>query len=320
MNRTEIAKARQSIAPRLLRTPVLEMTSDRWQQTLPEGASGRIKLELFQQSGSFKARGAFLGLERLSPAQRAAGVAAASGGNHAMAVAWAAAACGVSARIAVPETADPLRITACREMGAEVTLCADIRAAFATMEGWVARDGRVMMHPFEGAHMSLGAATCGAEFLEQCPDLEVLVVPVGGGGLISGMAAAAKLAKPGITVFGVEPEGANSLQRSLAQGAPVTLERIDTIADSLASPLAMPYSFGLAQRHVDEVVTVTDAELRAGMRRYQEVLRLTAEPACAAALAAMSGPLKDRLRGRTVGIIACGSNISLPRYQALLEG
>lgn len=314
----DIATARRALKGVLVETPTLRMTSDRWGGILPEVASGTIKLELFQQAGSFKARGAYLGISGLSEAQKANGVVAASGGNHALAVAWAAQKLGVSAKITIPKTADPVRIEGCRASGAEVILCKDIVEAFAVMEKSAEAEGRVMMHPFEGAHMTLGSATCGAEFVAAHPEIDLFVIPVGGGGLISGMAAAIKQAKPDATVIGVEPVGADSMYRSFEAGAPVRLETLATIADSLASPLAMPYSFGVAHRYVDEIVRVEDDALRAGMRQYQDIVKLTAEPACAAALAALCGPLRERAAGRHVGIIACGSNIGLERYQSLL--
>jgi threonine dehydratase len=300
-------------------TPTLDLKSDRWRDILPEISSGAIKLELFQQAGSFKARGAYLGIAGLSDTQREIGVIAASGGNHALAVAWAAQKEGVSARIAIPKAADFIRIEGCRSMGAEVILCEDIVDAFAVMERSAADEGRKMMHPFEGEHMTLGSATCGAEFVAAHPEIDVFIIPVGGGGMISGMAAAIKLANPDATVIGVEPFGADSMFRSFEAGAPVRLENIDTIADSLASPLAMPYSFGITHRYADQIVRVTDAELRGAMRTYQEVLKITAEPACAASLAALIGPLKDMAAGRKVGLIACGSNISMARYEMLLR-
>lgn len=320
LNKADISEARAAIKGTLIETPTLPMQSGRWKAILPDLASGTIKLELFQQAGSFKARGAYLGVSGLTEAEKANGVVAASGGNHAIAVAWAAQKLGVSAKITIPKAADPLRIEGCQASGAEVVLCEDIVEAFAVMEDSAAREGRVMMHPFEGRHMTLGSATCGAEFVAAHPEIDLFVVPVGGGGLISGMAAAIKLAKPDATVIGVEPFGADSMYRSFATGAPVRLETISTIADSLASPLAMPYSFEVAQRYVDEIVRVEDDALLTAMRSYQDILRLTAEPACAAALAALCGPLRKRAEGRHVGIIACGSNISLSRYHALLDG
>ena len=316
----EIRIAAESLAADTIRTPVLSLTSDRWHGILPEAASITVKLELFQQAGSFKARGVLLGIRKLDAVQRRVGVVAASGGNHALAVSWAAQAAGVSARIAMPATVDPLRIEGCRAMGAEVTLCDDMPAAFAEMDRVVAQEGRAILHPFDGAHMTLGAAVCGAEYLDQATQIDTLVVPVGGGGLIGGMGAALKGIKPDAQVIGVEPVGADSMTRSLAAGHPVALDRIATIADSLSAPRAMPYSFEVARHVVDRMVHVTDDQMRAGMGHYMDVLRIMAEPACAASLAAICGPLRDDLAGRHVGIIACGSNVSVARWQAVMAG
>ncbi|WP_322892688.1 MULTISPECIES: threonine ammonia-lyase [unclassified Yoonia] len=302
----------------VIATPVLPLTSARWDGVLPDCASATLKLELFQQAGSFKARGAYLGIMGLDSAERAAGVVAASGGNHALAVAWAAQAAGVAALICMPRAVDPARIAGCEALGAEVALYDDMAAAFAAMND-AADKGRTLMHPFEAAHMVLGATSCGLEYLAQAPDVETFIVPIGGGGLISGMACAIKQARPDAQVIGVEPFGADSMFRSLGKGAPVTLDRVATIADSLGAPLALPYTFGIVQHYVDRIVRIDDAEMLRAMEMYQSILRITAEPACAASLAAMLGPLKDDLTDRHVGIIACGSNISLTRYAALMS-
>ena len=315
----KINDAQAAISGTLIETPTLTLNSDRWRAVLPSIAGGAVKLELFQQAGSFKSRGAYLGISKLSTENRAKGVVAASGGNHAMAVAWAAQKLGVSAKIAIPKAADQIRIDGCRSTGAEVILCEDIVEAFAVMEEISSREGAVMMHPFEGEHMTLGSATCGAEFATAHPEIDMFIIPVGGGGMISGMSAAIKLARPSATVIGVEPFGADSMFRSFVAEAPVRLDKITTIADSLASPMAMPYSFGVTHHYADEIVRVEDDELRQAMRTYQNILKITAEPACAASLAALTGPLKERATGRHVGIIACGSNISMARYLNLLE-
>ncbi len=314
----EISAAQDVLSNIIVDTPTLPLSSNRWQNVLPDIKGGAIKLELFQQVGSFKARGAYLGIEGLSDEARKAGVVAASGGNHALAVAWAAQKAGVSAKIAIPKAADPVRIKGCRDMGADVVLCDDIAHAFETMEQYVTQDGLTMLHPFEGRHMTVGAATCGAEFIAKHPDLEFVIVPVGGGGLISGIAAAVKLAKPETKVIGVEPFGADTMYRSFEQEEPVSINKVETIADSLGSPTTMPFSYSVAKSHVDEIVRVEDEELRNGMRIYQDVLGLLVEPACAASLAGAIGPLKNVIEGQNVGLIACGSNISLSRYQELL--
>ena len=301
----------------LIETPVLPLKSARWDGLLPQGATVTVKLELFQQAGSFKARGALLGIRHLEAGQRAAGVVAASGGNHALGVSWAAKAAGVDALIAMPKATDPARIAGCEALGATVTLHNDMAAAFAAMNE-AAAAGRVLMHPFEADHMILGSATCGYEYATQTPQIDTYVIPIGGGGMISGMACAIKQMNPAATVIGVEPYGADSMSQSFAAGEAVRIEKVATIADSLGAPLAMPLTFGVARTYVDRIVKIEDREMLTAMDVYQQNLRITAEPACAASLAAILGPLKDDLAGRQVGIIACGSNISLERYGALM--
>ncbi|SFS07233.1 threonine ammonia-lyase [Yoonia litorea] len=314
----QIESARREIAAHVIETPILPLSSARWNGILPDCASMSLKLELFQQAGSFKARGAYLGISRLSDADRAAGVVAASGGNHALAVSWAAQAAGVDALICMPKATDPARIAGCEALGATVTLHDDMAGAFGAMNK-AADAGRALMHPFEAEHMILGAATCGAEYAEQAADIDTFVVPIGGGGLVSGMACAIKQLRPDAQVIGVEPFGADSMSASFAAGEPVAIEKVDTIADSLGAPLAMPLSYAVARAHVDRIVLISDQEMLRAMDIYQNVLRITAEPACAASLAAVLGPLKDELKGRHVGLIACGSNISLTRYSALMS-
>ena len=313
----EINHAAAALKGRVIETPVLPLASARWNGVLPDCESVTVKLELFQQAGSFKARGVYLGLSQLDDAQRDAGVVAASGGNHALAVSWAAQAAGVDALICMPRAVDPSRIQGCEALGATVQLYDDMAAAFAAMND-AADAGRILMHPFEGVHMTLGSAVCGAEYHAQAPQIDTYVVPIGGGGLISGMSCAIKQLNPNATVIGVEPFGADSMYRSFEAGAPATLDRVDTIADSLGAPYAMPYSYSVARENVDRIVRVEDAELLNAMNHYQRILRITAEPACAASLAAVLGPLRDELAGRNVGIIACGSNISITRYAALM--
>lgn len=301
----------------IIQTPVLPLRTARWDGVLPACASARVKLELFQQAGSFKARGALLGIRGKSEAQRATGVVAASGGNHALAVSWAAKAAGVDALIMMPKATDPARIAGCQALGATVELHDDMAGAFAAMNA-SAEDGRALMHPFEAEHMILGAACCGLEYATQAPKVDTFVIPIGGGGMISGMACAIKQMNPEAQVIGVEPFGADSMTQSFAAGVPVRINKVDTIADSLGAPLAMPLSFGVALDHVDRIVRISDHDMLVAMDIYQQNLRITAEPACAASLAAILGPLRDTLEGRHVGIIACGSNISLARYQELM--
>lgn len=313
----DIAEARTIIRDDLVKTPVSSLSSDRLSPLLPARSSAFIKLEHIQQAGSFKARGAFIGMSQLSVEQKNAGVVTVSGGNHALAVSWAAAKLGISAKVVMPNHVDPVRIDGCKLLGATVVLCDTIEDAFNTMRQIAKDEGRTIMHPFEGEHMTLGSATCAAEFLEACPNLDALIVPVGGGGLISGMSLAAKLHNPNIQVFGVEPFGADAMFQSFKTGKVTTLEKVDTIADSLGAPMTAPYSLALAKAHVDEVVRVSDDELRVAMGHMMDGLKILAEPACASSLAALISPLHKTLEGKQVGIIACGSNISLERFQKL---
>ncbi len=268
-----------------------------------------LKEELFQRTGSFKPRGALSVMLDLDGDALARGVTAVSAGNHAMAVGYAARALGSTAKVVMPKSANPFRVQGCRELGAEVVLVDDVHKAFDRVREIQAREGRTFVHPFEGPKTALGTATVGLEFLEDVPDLDALVVPIGGGGLCAGVASAVKLMRPQALVFGVEPEGADSMHRSFASGSPQPIEAVRTIADSLGAPHAAPYSYGLCRRNVDELVLVSDDQLRAGMDLLFRSAKLAVEPAGAAATAALCGPLRGRLRGKRVGLIVCGANI-----------
>lgn len=315
----DITTASGILQPNIVKTPTLSLTSDRWRTYAPDIRGGAVKMELFQQAGSFKARGAYLGLQALTEEARRKGVVTASAGNHALAVSWAARKMGVPARIAMPEATDPVRVEGCRKMGADVVLCKDIKCAFEVMEQGMSEDGLSKIHPYDGQHMTLGAATCGKEFIEAHPDLEVIIVPVGGGGLIGGVAAAAKLAKPDIQIIGVEPVDADAMYQSLELGHPIRLDSAKSIADSLAAPVTLQYSFDVVKTYVDDIVHIEEDALRGAMAVYHEVLGLTVEPACASGLAGLLGPLRDITAGKNVGLIACGSNIGLARYQEILN-
>ncbi len=304
----EIEAAAQALAGRIVATPVALLGSDRIRAYLPRDAQVAVKLELFQHAGSFKARAALLHIDGLDAAARRRGVTAVSAGNHALAVAWAASCQGVGAKVVMPRTADPVRIAGCEALGGEVVLVDDAHALFPAMDRIVAAEGRYAIHPFEGRITALGTATLGLELMRQVPDLEAVVVPVGGGGLIAGMGAAIKQAAPSCLVIGVEPEGADSMHRSFAAGEPQAIAEVSTIADSLGAPFALPYSFALARAHVDELVRIGDGEMMMAMALLYDALKIAVEPAAAAATAALMGPLRERLAGRRVGVVACGSN------------
>jgi threonine dehydratase len=248
-------------------------------------------------------------LNSLGVDQRKAGVTAVSAGNHAIATAYAAAATGVSAKIVMLRKSNKARVDACMEYGADLVFAEDVHAAFAIAADIERDEGRFFVHPFEGAQVATGTGTVGLEIFEQCEDLDVLLVPVGGGGLIGGIANAIKQLNSNVRVVGVEPEGANTMQRSLAAGEPVGIEKVSTIADSLGAPFALPYSFELCRRNVDEVVTVEDDAIRDAMGLLFQKMKFAVEPACAATTAALLGPLREKFEGQHVVLLYCGSNI-----------
>jgi len=314
----KIKSAQQKIAGRSIHTPTLDLRQTGLEDLLPKGSTATMKLELFQKAGSFKARGNLLSVEALTPEQLKSGVTAASGGNHALALAWAAKTAGTSAKIAIPKTADPIRIDGCRALGAELVLCDSILEVFPKMHQIAQNEGRSIIHPFEGVGMSLGAATCGAEMFNDAPNLDIVILPVGGGGLISGMSAALKLLNPNIEIFGVEPFGADSMYQSFQSGSPQSLDKVDTIADSLGSPTALPYSYEMTRANVTDILRVSDDDLRQTMRLMNETLKLMVEPACAASLTGALGPLKSHCEGKNIGLLACGANISRARFMELV--
>ena len=215
-------------------------------------------------------------------------------------------------------SANPARVAKVRRYGGEVVVVPDVAQAFETAKRIEAEEGRTFVHPYEGPLTARGTATLGLEWLEQVQDLDALIVPIGGGGLIAGVACAVKQLRPGCLVFGVEPTGADSMSRSLAAGSPQSIERVATVADSLGAPYALPYSFGLCRRFVDDIVRIEDAAMIEAMRLAFDDLKLTLEPAGAAATAALLGPLRERLAGRRVGVLVCGSNIDLVSFARLV--
>src|SRR5207244_2034332 len=195
----------------------------------------------------------------------------------------------------MPRTANPARVAGCRAYGAEVELVDDVHQAFERVRRIEAEEGRTFVHPFEGPLTALGTATLGLEIHQQAGPLDAVVVPIGGGGLCAGVASAIKQLQPGCRVFGVEPEGADSMHRSFRSGKPESIDKVRTIADSLGAPHAAPYSFALCRRFVDELVMVDDAQIRAALQLLFRGAKLAVEPAGAVYTAAVCGPLRERV-------------------------
>lgn len=305
------------LAGRIVHTPVWRWETGVIERTFP-GAEVWLKLELLQKTGTFKLRGALACIEALGAAERARGIVAVSAGNHAIAVAYTARLAACSAKVVMPRHASPARIAACRDLGAEVILVADVHAAFARGLEIEREEGRTLLHPFEGPLTALGTATIGLELVEQLPGLDAVVVPIGGGGLCAGIAAAVKQIAPDCAVYGVEPFGADAMFRSLRSGRPERLDRVDTVADSLGAPQTMPYSLAVCRRFVDEVVRVTDDDICHAMLHLFRDAKLATEPASAVATAALLGPLRERLAGKKTALIVCGANIDAAGFGALL--
>jgi threonine dehydratase len=316
---TQIRLTAERLAGKILETPVWRWQTGIIEESFDASTEVWLKLELFQRTGSFKLRGALNCAEALDGAARRHGVVAVSAGNHAIAVAYTAKLLGITAKVVMPQHASPARIALCRELGAEVILVPDVHLAFTRSKQIESEESRTMIHPFEGPLTADGTATVGLEIMAQVSGLEAVVVPIGGGGLCAGIASAVKQINSACAVYGVEPFGADALYRSFQSGVPEKLQRVDTIADSLGAPYALPYSFGVCRRFVDEIVRVSDDDLCRAMYYLFRDAKLVAEPAAAAATAAILGPLREQVAGRKIGLIVCGSNIDSARYAELLE-
>ncbi|MBP7999416.1 MAG: threonine/serine dehydratase [Chloroflexi bacterium] len=314
----DIQATRTLIDPYIVTTPVWLWRGRELSTLIAPNTQVFLKLELWQYTGTFKPRGALANVLSLDETTRLRGFTAVSAGNHAIALAYAAQIVGSHAKVVMPQNANPARVALCRAYGADVELVANVHEAFDRVEQIQQEEGRRFIHPFEGRQTALGTATLGLELAQQLPDLDAVIVPIGGGGLIAGIAAAIKQLSPSIQVYGVEPEGADSMFRSLQSGQPEKIEAVRTIADSLGAPYALPYSFALCQQFVDEVVLVNDDQLKAALALLFREMKLAVEPAGAAATAALIGPLRQRLQGKRVALIVCGTNIDTASYTRFL--
>ena len=302
IDRHHIRDAAEWIKPYVRRTPVIDV--DPADFGLQELYRLTLKLECLQHSGSFKARGAFLNL--LSRPVPETGVVAASGGNHGAAVAFAAQRLGVPARIFVPSVASPAKLRQIKAYGADLVITGNRYAdALAASEEWVSTSGAMPVHAFDQRETLLGQGSVGMEFAEQAGDLDSLLVAVGGGGLIGGIAA---WYAGEIRVIGVEPEAAPTLATARAAGKPVDAEAGGLAADSLAPRRVGELMFPIAERHVERVVLVEDEAIRAAQEALWRVLRVVAEPGGAAAFAGLLSGQYRPAAGEHVGVLVCGAN------------
>jgi threonine dehydratase len=307
--RDDVLAARETINGRVHRTPLFTSAA------LSEltGASVRLKAELFQRTGSFKPRGVLNRLAALSDEEKGRGVVTWSAGNAAQAVAYGAAAEGIACRVFMWRTANPLKVAATRGYGADVDLDAeDAAEAHERLLADVERTGAVFVHPFDDPLLQAGHGTIGLEIEEDVPDVGVVVVPVGGGGLIAGISSAV-----GCRVVGVEPEGAASMTAALAAGEPVPISP-KSIADGLAAPFAGEGTLAVCRERVERVVLVTDEEIEEGLRFLYARAKLACEPAGAASTAALLAGKVPLRPGECVVAVVSGGNVAAQTASAIL--
>ena len=306
----DIRTARERIAGGVHRTPLASATS------LGDLVGTRVylKAECLQKTGSFKVRGVLNALGSMDPDERGRGLVSISAGNHAAALAWGAACTGTHATIVMPERASPAKIEATKAYGGDVDLtdgpllerCHELQAS----------RGLTLVHPFDDPLVVAGQGTLGLEVLEDLPEVETVIVPIGGGGLIAGVATAIKEERPDVRIVGVEPVGANVVSRSLAAGRPVTMDDMHTIADGLAAPFCGTIPFKQIGHYVDVVVRVDDEAIARAVCLILERAKLVTEPAGAAAFAALlAGAVEPR---GTVVCVLSGGNVDASVLRTIL--
>lgn len=311
----DVESAASRLAGVAHRTPVLTST------TINDlhGADLYFKCENYQRMGAFKFRGAYNALSQFTPAQRAAGVLAYSSGNHAQAIALSARLLGMPAVIVMPSDAPAAKLAATRGYGAEVVLydrfTEDREAISQRLAG---ERGLTLIPPYNHPHVMAGQGTAVKELLEEVPDLDVLFVPLGGGGLLSGSLLSAKALAPGCKVYGVEPEAGNDFQQSLRKGEVVKIETPKTIADGAQTQAAGDLTFAVVREHVTDILTATDAQIVDALRFYAERMKIVVEPTGALSLAAARNAGID-IKGKKVGIFISGGNVDIAKYGELLS-
>jgi len=316
----DLLAARRVLHGVVVRTPVLRS------EALDEMAGAQLffKAEGLQLTGSFKVRGAYNRIRSLSPDEVARGLITVSAGNAALGAAWAARATGARLVVVMPETAVPEKLAAVAALGARIEKDGVTNAtqAFERLARLREEHGYTLVHPFDDPYVIAGAGTATWELLEDFPDLDDLAIPASGGGLLGGALLAARALAPKARVYGIQPEGADGIVRSLAAGTPTPPERVHTIADGLTAPKPGVRNFELIRRHAAGVFTVPDSAILAALGLIARYLKVVVEPAGAAALAGVlsSAGSAGRFHGRRVGVLLSGSNTGMERVREALAG
>jgi len=310
ITKATIEAAANRIAPYIHNTPIMTCKSI----NALYGLDLYFKCENFQKIGAFKIRGGMNASLQLTKEQLEKGVATHSSGNHAQALAFAAKMLGIKAYIVMPESSPQVKVNAVRGYGAEVTICASNQAAReSTLEAIVERTGAIFIHPYDNDEVITGQATCVKEIIDAIPDVDIVVTPVGGGGLLSGTCLGAHYFKPGLKVYAGEPEGAADAVLSIQSGKVEKAPFVNTIADGLMTTLS-ERTLEIIKAHVADIILVSEDEIKAALRLVYERMKIIIEPSCAVPLAAV---LKntDLFKGKKVGIILTGGNVDLSKFK-----
>jgi threonine dehydratase len=310
ITKASIEAAAIRIAPYIHNTPIMTCKSI----NALYGLDLYFKCENFQKIGAFKIRGGMNASLQLTKEQLEKGVATHSSGNHAQALAFAAKMLGIKAYIVMPESSPQVKVNAVRGYGAEVTICASNQAAReSTLQSIVDQTGATFIHPYDNDEVITGQATCVIEMIEAMPDVDIVVTPVGGGGLLSGTCLGAHYFKPGLKVYAGEPEGAADAVLSIQSGKVEKAPFVNTIADGLLTTLS-ERTLEIIQAHVADILLVSEDEIKAALRLVYERMKIIIEPSCAVPLAAV---LKNAhlFKGKKVGIILTGGNVDLSKFK-----
>lgn len=309
----DIQAARSRIAKEIIRTPLtLSDAASQW-----SGSEVFLKLESLQRTGSFKARGALSKVTGLSPEDRQRGLVCASSGNHGLGVAYAAARLNLRCVVVLPENANPYKVTLLQKLGAEIVkhgITSDVRQE--KVRELMQEHGYAEIHPFSDPLTIAGQGTVGLEILEDLPEVDEVYVPIGGGGLISGIAVAIKSQRPQTKVYGVEPEHSNAMHAALRHQGPVALERVETVADGLAAIITEDLNYALVKRYVDDVILVSDRQILEATLFLVKEGKLMVEPSGATSLAGLIN--NPRRQGQAVAVVS-GGNVTLEQIEGFQQ-
>ena len=306
----EIKKVYKKLSPYVIETPIIKNSSylDNLFNT-----NVFFKLEFLQHAGCFKVRGALNNLLNLSDSEKKKGITAVSAGNHAIASSYVANKFSIKNKIFMYDSANSYRMN-------KVQFLTDAYKAFMDVEKASQEEGYYFIHPFDGKHTIQGTASLGFEICQQIEFIDNIIISVGGGGLIAGVGSIIRQKFPKCNIVGVEPEGAKGLSDSIKNNKPLSKVIINSIADSLCAPLHLPYSFNICKNVINEMITITDEEMKKSMKFMFEHYKLALEPACVAGIAALLGPLNNKFANQNTLIILCGSNIDMKSWYNLTKG